>query len=370
MRTADFDYELPPDRIAQRPPPRRTGSRLLHLPADGPPRHLGFADLPGLLRAGDLLVRNVTRVIPARLEARREAPGSGRVELLILPPEPLAPEPAGGAGRRSFSALTRPALPPGRRLRIAAEPPLRLEVGEPLGGGRRRLRILEGAADALELAERAGRTPLPPYIRRAPERADRERYQTVYARTPGSVAAPTAGLHFDRELFAELERRGVEVADLVLHVGHATFQPVRGEDPRRHALGAEGYAVPEATRRAVRQALARGRRVVAVGTTTVRVLETPGALGKERGAGRTRLFILPGHRFRVVSALLTNFHLPKSSLLMLVSAFAGRRRVLAAYREAVREGYRFHSYGDAMFLERGGATPVGAPRASGSETPD
>ena len=184
VRTADFDYELPPDRIAQRPPPRRTGSRLLHLPADGPPRHLGFADLPGLLRAGDLLVRNVTRVIPARLEARREAPGSGRVELLILPPEPLAPEPAGGAGRRSFSALTRPALPPGRRLRIAAEPPLRLEVGEPLGGGRRRVRILEGAADALELAERAGRTPLPPYIRRAPERADRERYQTVYARTP------------------------------------------------------------------------------------------------------------------------------------------------------------------------------------------
>lgn len=346
MRTSDFDYELPPDRIAQRPARRRTASRLLCLPAAGPLRHLGFGDLPALLRPGDLLVRNVTRVIPARIFARRESPGSGSVELLVLPPDAGA-----AAGNRAFEALTRPAVPPGRRLR-AGDDGVLLEVGEPTGGGRREVRIVEGAADPIELAKRVGEMPLPPYIRRAPESSDRDRYQTVYARIPGSAAAPTAGLHFDRRMFLRLAARGVEVADIVLHVGHGTFAPIRDEDPRRHRPGAETYAVPAATRRAVRAALDGGRRVVAVGTTSVRVLETPEALAPGAGRGRTGLFILPGHRFRVVSALLTNFHLPKSSLLMLAAAFAGRARVLAAYREAVQEGYRFHSYGDAMFLDR------------------
>lgn len=383
----------------------RGGSRLLHLPAAGPLAHRRFADFPDLLRPGDLLVRNRARVLPARLHAVREGTG-GRVELLALPDfdSPGSPE---------FAALTRPALPEGALLRVGAA--VRLRVGAALGEGRRTVRILEGAADVFDLTSRAGQTPLPPYLRRrrgagsetgpsagetgaetgdpgADEAFDRERYQTVYARDPGSVAAPTAGLHFEAADFARLRERGVEVADLTLHVGYGTFLPVRSADPRRHGLPPERFLVPEATRAAVAAALAAGRRVVAVGTTCVRALETIGARPESRrdfarprrgigssDSGRreapaeargeevsparrvsedeTSLLILPGHRFRVVSALLTNFHLPESSLLLLVAALAGRERVLAAYREAVRRRYRFYSYGDAMFVETSGPRP-------------
>lgn len=392
LRTSDFRYDLPERLIARRPAAARGGSRLLHLPAAGPIAHRSFDDFPDLLRPGDLLVRNRTRVVPARLHAVREGTG-GRVELLALPDfdSPGSPE---------FAALTRPALPAGAPLRIGAV--VRLRVGGALGEGRRTVRILEGAADVFDLASRVGRTPLPPYLRRRPasgseagppagetgaetggpgadDAFDRERYQTVYARDPGSVAAPTAGLHFEPAHFARLRDRGIEVADLTLHVGYGTFLPVRSADPRRHRLPPERFLVPEATRSAVRAALAAGRRVVAVGTTSVRALETTGAhldTGRDRAArpgapspgseaghpeagppdslDRTSLLILPGHRFRVVSALLTNFHLPESSLLLLVAALAGRERVLAAYREAVRRRYRFYSYGDAMFVENPG----------------
>lgn len=383
--------------IARRPAETRGGSRLLHLPAAGPPAHRRFDDFPDLLRPGDLLVRNRTRVVPARLHAVREGTG-GRVELLALldfdapgdaPGDvPIPPE---------FAALTRPALPAGVHLRIG--PSVRLRVGGALGEGRRTVRILEGASDVFDLTARAGRTPLPPYLRRRPgaaaaghppaeetgdpdaeEALHRERYQTAYARDPGSVAAPTAGLHFEPAHFARLRRRGVEVADLTLHVGYGTFMPVRSADPREHRLAPERFRIPEATRAAVGAALAAGRRVVAVGTTSVRALETMGArLGVQPDAAsnaaarppasaaaarredtpsepldETSLLILPGHRFRVVSALLTNFHLPESSLLLLVSALAGRERVLAAYGEAVRRRYRFYSYGDAMFVETPG----------------
>ena len=353
MKTADFSFELPGELIAQQPPPARSDARLLHLDSVGRTRRLEFADLPALLRPGDLLVRNTTRVIPARVLARRER-GGGRVEVLILPD-------AEGSGDL-FRALTRPALRPGVRLLAGEGSRVCLEVGADLGGGQRQIRILSGATGILELAERVGRTPLPPYIQRdraepeAPESTDRERYQTVYARFPGSVAAPTAGLHFESEMFQRLRESGIRVVDLVLHVGYGTFAPVRAEDPRNHELAAERFWVPDATRREILAQLAEGRRVVAVGTTTVRALETPGILESDGIAGETSLLILPGHRFRVVSAMLTNFHLPESSLLMLVAALGGTERVLAAYREAVRERYRFYSYGDAMFVE---GTPAG-----------
>ena len=348
MRTSDFAFELPAGLVAQQPPVARSEARLLHLDSDGATAHRRFPDLPGLLRPGDLLVRNVTRVIPARVLARREA-GGGRVEVLILPED--------GVPHDRFRALTRPGLRPGVRLLAGENGGVRLEVGTDLGGGQRRIRILAGASDLFDLAGKVGRTPLPPYIRRdqAPPGAtsrDRERYQTVYARTPGSVAAPTAGLHFDEPMFERIRERGVEVADLVLHIGYGTFAPVRVEDPRQHGLAAERFRVPPETRRAVLAQRAAGRRVVAIGTTTVRVLETPGVLESEAEAGETSLLILPGHRFRVVSAMLTNFHLPESSLLMLVASLGGTEAVLAAYREAVREQYRFYSYGDAMFVEK------------------
>ena len=358
MRTSDFRFELPEELIAQHPPRARSDARLLHLGADGQPRHLKFPDVPSLLRPGDLLVRNVTRVIPARVPARKEA-GGGRVEVFLLP---------GGDGPEGvFRALTRPALRPGVRLLAGEGDRVRLEVGTDLGGGQRQLRILSGAAGILDLAEQVGRTPLPPYIRRnpavseAPDGTDRERYQTVYARFPGSVAAPTAGLHFEPEMFGRLREDGVRIVDLVLHVGYGTFAPVRVEDPRDHELAAERFWLPDPTRRAILAQLAGGRRVVAVGTTTVRVLETPGVLDRDGIAGETSLLILPGHRFRVVSAMLTNFHLPESSLLMLVAALGGTGAVLVAYREAVRQRYRFYSYGDAMFVEKSGEPLASAP---------
>ncbi len=360
MRTSDFDFELPPDRVAQHPAAVRSASRLLHLRPDGSRGHHRFSDLPSLLAAGDLLVRNTTRVVPARVEAKR-VPSGGRVEILVLPGGPLVGDAPAPEAPSSFEALTRPALRPGTRLEAGG---IGLEAGEPLGGGRRRIRILDRTVTPIELAERAGSTPLPPYIRRQGpdaarfEAADRERYQTVYAAASGSAAAPTAGLHFDDGVFEALRRRGVEVADLTLHIGYGTFAPVRAEDPREHELGSERFHLSDASRRAIRDALEAGRRVVAVGTTTVRALETPGVLEPGPASRATSLRILPGHRFGVISALVTNFHLPRSSLLMLVAALAGREPVLAAYREAVRAGYRFHSYGDAMLVERMDEAPA------------
>ena len=347
MLVRDFDFELPDEAIAQRPAPRGE-SRLLVLDAQGAERHRRVRDLPALLRPDDLLVVNDTRVLPARLFGKR-LPSGGRVELLL----------AERHGEREWDAL----LKPGRR----ARPGTRIELSEELSAevvargedGRFRLRF---SAPVEPHLERLGHVPLPPYIHRPDEAADRERYQTVYAREPGAIAAPTAGLHFDEALLAALAARGVERAAVTLHVGLGTFKPVTAELVHEHRMDAERYVISEATAAALRRARVEGRRVVAVGTTVVRALESAAATHAAEstadadevpaGAGRSSLFIYPGFRFRVVDALLTNFHLPRSTLLMLVCAFAGRERVLAAYREAVEGGYRFYSYGDAMLATR------------------
>ena len=333
-----FDYHLPADRIAQHAAPRGE-SRLLVLAATGADRHRRIAELPGLLEPGDLLVVNDSQVLPARLFARRRA-GGGRVELLLA--ERLAP--------RRWTALARP----GRRLRpgsvLAVGDELELTVEAVGDDGLYRLR---GNRPLSPLLDRLGHVPLPPYIERPDEPADRERYQTVFARAPGSIAAPTAGLHFDDRLLAGLGRRGIEICRLTLHVGPGTFQPIRGDCFDRHRMAGERFAVTPAAVRQLDRTRDRGGRVVAVGTTVVRTLETvAGGGGRiEAARGRTELFIRPGHRFRVVDRLLTNFHLPRSTLLLLVCALGGRERVLAAYREAVAEGYRFYSYGDAMLVD-------------------
>jgi S-adenosylmethionine:tRNA ribosyltransferase-isomerase len=340
VRTADFEYELPERLIAQAARPRGT-SRLLVLDRqNGAPRFDRVARLPAWLRPGDLLLVNDVRVIPARLRARRE---DGK------PAELLLVRPAGGT---RWEALARPA----RRLRPGVA--LALREGraipvEPLGEGRW-LVDFDPPLDADRL-ERTGETPLPPYIHRehGATPADRERYQTVYAATGRAVAAPTAGLHFTPELLAALAEWGIERASLTLHVGPGTFRPVQADDPRKHRLDAEDYEVPAETALAVNRALAAGRRIVCVGTTVCRALEHGLAAGGGRlcaGAARADLLVLPGHRFRGTGALLTNFHLPRSSLLMLVAALAGRERVLEAYRAAVAAGFSFYSYGDAMLV--------------------
>lgn len=353
MLVKEFDFDLPDDRIAQEPPPRGE-SRLLVLsaPPGSPARHRRVADLPELLHPGDLLVVNDTRVIPARLFGRRVLPEGGqggRVELLLV--EPVGPE-----GTTEWEALARPGRKarPGTRLRF--DDGLEAEVLGRLGDGRHQVRFSEPVEPHLE---RLGHVPLPPYVKREDRPEDRERYQTVFARTPGAIAAPTAGLHFTPELLERLAARGIETARVTLHVGIGTFKPVTADLVHEHAMDEERYQVPEATAAAIRETRRLGGRVVAVGTTVVRTLESvareaPGGEWGEiaAGTGRTALFIYPGFRFRVVDALLTNFHLPRSTLLMLVSAFAGRDRVLAAYREAIEEGYRFYSYGDAMLAER------------------
>lgn len=354
MDIADFDFELPEHLIADAPLPQRDASRLLVLPDDpaAAVAHRRFRDLPELLREGDLLVMNDSRVLPARLLGRR-LPGGGGCEALLL--APMAPD---GAGRATWSALCRPAkkLKPGTRLDFGA---LAAEVLEDLGEGEKRL-ALEGDGDIDALLDAAGTMPLPPYIlarrgERASRDEDRERYQTVYAREKGSVAAPTAGLHFTPDLLDRLAARGVRRAWVTLHVGAGTFLPVKAERLEDHRMHSEWYRVPEEAAAEIEAARAEGRRVVAVGTTTVRTLETAAdAQGRVRtGAGESRLLIAPGHRWRVVDALVTNFHLPKSTLLALVAAAAGRERILAAYREAIAEGYRFYSYGDAMLLGTG-----------------
>lgn len=348
MLLRDFDYSLPDDRIAQEPAPRGE-SRLLVLDAEGGGRHRRVSDLPDLLHPGDLLVVNDTRVIPARLFGRRvteEGGEGGRVEILLVE------RVEGGLHRDcEWEALAKPGRKarPGTRLRF--EGGLSAEVLTKLGDGRHRVRFSEPVEPWLD---RLGHVPLPPYIKRPDRPEDRDRYQTVFADRPGAVAAPTAGLHLTPELLRRLEARGVPTARVTLHVGIGTFKPVTAELVHEHVMDEERYEVPEGTAAAVREVRRRGGRVVAVGTTVVRTLETAarddGAV--EAGAGRTGLFIYPGFRFRAVDALLTNFHLPRSSLLMLVAAFAGRERVLAAYREAIEEGYRFYSYGDAMLAQR------------------
>jgi S-adenosylmethionine:tRNA ribosyltransferase-isomerase len=344
MHASLFDYELPAELIAQEPAEPRDASRLLVLDrATGGWEDRGFAELPELLRPGDCLVANRSRVLPARLLGVAEA-GGGPVELLLLRP----------VGDERWEAMVRP----GRRCRVGA----RLV----LAGGAARARVvsegsegtrvvaLEAPWSARELMERHGLPPLPPYIGRhdAPKPEDRERYQTVYAREDGSVAAPTAGLHFTPELLVRLARRGVSVHYLTLHVGPGTFRPIRTGRVEDHRLEAEPIDIPEQTAEAVERARSEGRRVVAVGTTTTRALEWAAGLdGRLRArTGPADLFIRPGHRFRVVDALVTNFHLPRSSLLVLVSAFTGRELVLAAYRHAVAARYRFYSYGDAMLI--------------------
>ena len=335
-RLSDFDYELPPQLIAQTPVADRDRSRLLHLSPDGSLRHHTFRDLPGLLQPGDLLILNDTRVFPARLAGVRA--GGGRSELLLL--EQLDAD--------RFRVLAKPArkLRKGARL-FFGDGRLEAEVLEVEEDGKRIVGFrFEGDWDAL--LEELGTTPLPPYIEASEdEPARRLRYQTIYARSSGSIAAPTAGLHFTEAMFEALRARGVDVGFVTLHVGHATFQPIREEEIDAHRMGVERYLVPEETREKIRT----GGRVVAVGTTTVRALESAALAGFPPGWQETDLFITPGFEFRVVSGLLTNFHLPKSSLLILVSALGGRERVLEAYREAVRERYRFYSFGDAMLLD-------------------
>jgi S-adenosylmethionine:tRNA ribosyltransferase-isomerase len=342
MRRADFHYELPPELIAQAPHPQRSASRLLCLEGEtGTLADRQFADLPFLLRKGDLLVFNDTRVVAARLFGSK--PSGGRVEIFLERPV---------AGRRAWVQL-RASKPIRPDLRIAtAGGELRVIAKAPGEAGD--LWEIETPAEVLAFFEAHGTVPLPPYIGRSAEAADRERYQSIFARAPGAVAAPTASLHFDAELIARLDALGVQRAELTLHVGAGTFQPLRVDNIAEHVMHAERYEVPQPLVDAVAACRARGGRVVAVGTTVARTLESAAVGALAAGRGETRLFITPGYAFRIVDALITNFHLPESTLLMLVSAFAGRERVLAAYAHAVQQRYRFFSYGDAMFITAAG----------------
>jgi S-adenosylmethionine:tRNA ribosyltransferase-isomerase len=345
MDVSLFDYDLPAELIAQEPVEPRDASRLLVLDRGrGVWEDRMFGDLPGLLRPGDCLVANRSRVIPARLLGTA-VEGGRPVELLMLR--------AVGEGR--WEALVQP----GRRCRVGARVELAGGVARAriVGEGTSGARVveIEGPWPVRELLERHGLPPLPPYITRhdAPKPEDRARYQTVYARDDGSVAAPTAGLHFTPESLARLAERSVAVHYLTLHVGPGTFRPLRAARLDEHRMESEPIEIPEATAHAVHEAKRDGRRVVAVGTTTTRALEwAAGEDGRVRaGAGDADLFIRPGHRFRVVDALITNFHLPRSTLLVLVAALAGREAILDAYRYAVAAGYRFYSYGDAMLIQ-------------------
>ena len=337
MRRQDFHFDLPPELIAQQPAPERPASRLLHLErASGAWHDRQFRELPNLLRAGDLLVLNDTRVIPARLWGRKET--GGRVEVLVERP---LDERAALAHVRASKAPK-----PGSRLVFAQG------VTAEVTGREADLFRLEFDRPLMAVLEAQGHMPLPPYIEREDAALDAERYQTVYARHPGAVAAPTAGLHFDEALLAELAERGIEQARVTLHVGAGTFQPVRVDDIAQHRMHSEWLRVTADVVAAVQRTRARGGRVVAVGTTVVRSLETAALDGSLQAyEGETDIFITPGFRFRVVDALITNFHLPESTLLMLVCAFAGHETIMRAYRHAVAQRYRFFSYGDAMFIE-------------------
>lgn len=335
MKTSDFDYNLPESSIAQTPVEPRDSSRLLVLHRDtGELEHRIFREIDDYLRAGDLLVLNQTRVIPARMYARKET--GGRVELLLL---------------RRRDELTWEALVGGKGLRVGKL--VKVEDGPEA----KVVKILDGSERLIRFSEpiepyfsKVGNVPLPPYIHEKLD--DPERYQTVYARQPGSAAAPTAGLHFTSRLLDELKAKGVKIAYVTLHVGLDTFAPVTEDDPQEHKIHSEWCELPQATADLINQTKQNGGRVIAVGTTSVRTLEsaTIRQIGILAHLGATSVFILPGYEFRVVDAMITNFHLPKSTLIMLVSAFAGRERILATYESAIRNGYRFYSFGDAMLI--------------------
>ncbi len=360
MRATDFDYHLPPERIAQAPADERDRARLYVLPrAGGEARHAVVADLPSLLPEGALVVVNDSRVFPARLHGRKAT--GGRVELLLLHPTEAGTGPGTRTGTGTWSETWACLGGSSKGLRERMQVILDGESAPgaeivAVRGAEVDVRFTgAGAGGLLAAAERIGEVPLPPYIARpsGPSAADRERYQTVYARAAGSAAAPTAGLHFTPRLLDALAARGIERAAVTLHVGLGTFAPLRGDDlDGVDQLHAERFTVTDEAAARIAAARAAGRPVIAVGTTTVRTLESAcDDAGRVRaGAGETRLFIRPGHRFRAVDGMLTNFHLPRSSLLMLVAAFAGRDRVLAAYRDAVARGYRFYSFGDAMLI--------------------
>lgn len=348
VNVSEFDFELPDELIAQTPAAERGGSRLMTLDrANGVIGHRQFSDLPSLLRSGDVIVVNDTRVFPARLLGRR-LPGGGAAECFLVRP---TGEPD------TWVALVHPGqrLREGSRMQFEKDGrTLNAEVVGRHFHGRRTVRLWSDDGEAVaDVIDAIGHVPLPPYIKRPDAESDRERYQTVYARARGSIAAPTAGLHFTPPLLETLRAMGVESLSVTLHVGYGTFQPIRVERVEEHQMESERYAVSEETAAALTRARQDGRRVIAVGTTTTRTLESLTIAADGRviaGEGETAIFIHPGHRFRLVNALITNFHLPKSSLLMLVSALAGRDHTLAAYREAVASRYRFYSYGDAMLI--------------------
>ncbi len=334
---SDFDYALPPELIAQHPLPDRAASRLLHVAAGGL-RDLHFADIEALIEPDEVLVFNDTRVIKARLFGRK--PSGGRVEVLV---ERIT------APRRAWALVRTSHTPKAGTQFLFGDDPV---VTSTVRGRHEDFFELDFDADVTAVLERHGHVPLPPYIAHADDATDAARYQTVYAKAPGAVAAPTAGLHFTTELLDRLRARGVRCVSLTLHVGAGTFQPVRVERIAEHVMHSEWYCIDEAAARTVNEARAEGRRVTAVGTTSLRALESAAHDGRVRaGARETRLFVTPGFRFQIADRLLTNFHLPKSTLLMLVSAFAGMARIRGAYAHAIAQKYRFFSYGDAMLIE-------------------
>lgn len=348
MKLSEYDYTLPAELIAQRPLPERDASRLLVLDRySGRTTHARFLDLPNFLEPGDLLVLNATRVFPARIQGRKAATG-GRVEALLLK----------DLGHQMWVALLRPYGRVKASERLAFADGMDAVVEERLGDGQAVLRFL-GGGPFWPWLEAHGRTPLPPYIKRDPDEAleekeDRERYQTVFAARRGAVAAPTAGLHFTERVFEALADRGVEWVTITLHVGLGTFQPIGTENLEKHVLEAERYEIGPEAAEAVNRAAAEGRRIIAVGSTALRALESAGARGGEKRIapteGTTALYIYPGYTFSIVDGLLTNFHLPCSTLLLLVCAFAGKDRIFGTYREAIARRYRFYSYGDAMLI--------------------
>ena len=361
MLVSEFDYHLPKELIAQEPLPDRASSRLLHLQRNsGTIRDRGFREFPALLRPDDLVVFNNTRVFPARLYGRRSGlraqpvsqrnPAAreflkGQVEVLLT--RQISAQP------NEWECLVHPGrkIGVGEKLLFGDRGELQADVVSRASFGERRIRF-HPVPDFFVLLEQFGHVPLPPYIDRPDRPDDRSRYQTIYARERGSVAAPAAGLHFTPDIFERLRQRGIETAEITLHVGLGTFQPVRAERVEDHSLHREAYSISDAAAARINCALGAGRRVVAIGTTTVRTLEDAAAAGRVRpGTRDADIFIYPGYRFRVVAALLTNFHLPQSTLLMLVCAFGGKDLVLQAYADAVKQNYRFYSYGDCMFVE-------------------
>jgi S-adenosylmethionine:tRNA ribosyltransferase-isomerase len=338
MRLSDFDYALPEALIAQEPCPVRDRSRLMVLKRDtGAVEHRIFSEIEDSLIPGDLLVLNDTRVFPCRLPARK--PGGGKAEIFLL----LEKE------RNLWAALVKGGPGTGKRMVLSSG--AEAEIVQEHDDGTRMIRF-HGVQDIRSVLSKIGMVPLPPYIKREPSTTDRERYQTVYAASEGAVAAPTAGMHFSRELLARLAKKRIELATVTLHVGPGTFQPVRADRIVEHRMLPEQYVVSRVAAERINRAKAERRRVIAVGTTSVRTLETASRIAGRviAGEGQSDLFIYPGFEFKVTDGIITNFHLPKSTLLMLVSAFAGRERILSAYRTAVEEQYRFYSYGDAMFI--------------------